>query len=79
MEKNDVMRLHDIWALESIEGDKIVIDDSMEYLPMIEIYVEDERIHGNTGCNSFNCEIVIDENQIAFTNIIATGKEGIST
>jgi heat shock protein HslJ len=71
-EKIDVNRLHDIWALESIEGEKIEINEKSMNLPMIEIYVEDERVHGNTSCNSFNGKVIIEENSISFFEIVAT-------
>jgi heat shock protein HslJ len=71
-EKIDMIRLHDIWALESIEGEKIYLDETVKNLPKIEIYVEEERVYGNTGCNSFNAKTDIDENKITFSNIIAT-------
>lgn len=66
------MRLHDIWALESIDGEKVVIDESIKNLPKIEIYVEEERVYGNTSCNSFNGKAEMDENHISFSKIIAT-------
>lgn len=71
-EKIDVMRLHDIWALESIEGEKVIIDESVRNLPVLEIYVEDERVHGNTGCNVLNGNVEIDEEKISFSKIITT-------
>lgn len=72
VEKIDVMRLHDIWALESIEGEKVIIDESVRNLPVLEIYVEDERVHGNTGCNVLNGSVEIDEDKISFSKIITT-------
>jgi heat shock protein HslJ len=71
-EKIDVMRLNDIWALDSIKGEKIVLDENIKNLPNIEIYVEDKRVYGNTGCNSFNGKVKIDDNKITFSEIIAT-------
>lgn len=64
--------LHDIWALESIRGEKVQINESVKNLPVIEIYVRDERVHGNTGCNTFDGKIKTSENQITFSNIITT-------
>ena len=64
--------LHDIWALESIEGEKIIIDETIKNLPMIEIYVKEERVHGNTSCNTINGKVEIDKKQIAFSDIITT-------
>lgn len=71
-EKIDVMRLHDIWALESIEGKKIIIDETVRNLPVLEIYVEDKRVHGNTGCNVLNGTVEIDEDKISFSKMITT-------
>jgi heat shock protein HslJ len=71
-EKIDVMRLHDIWALISIKGEKIELHQDLKNLPMIEIYVKDERVYGNTSCNSFNGKVYIDGNKISFFNIITT-------
>jgi heat shock protein HslJ len=71
-EKIDVMRLHDIWALESIEGEKVIIDETVRNLPVLEIYVEDKRVHGNTGCNVLNGTVEIDEDKIAFSKMMTT-------
>jgi len=65
-------RLHDIWALESIEGKKIIIDENIKNLPVLEIYVKEERIHGNTSCNTINGKVEIENNQITFSDIITT-------
>jgi len=70
--KIDVLRLHDIWALESIKKEKIELNENIKNLPMIEIYVEDERVYGNTSCNSFNGKVYIEGNKISFSDIIAT-------
>ena len=70
--KNDIKRLHDIWALESIRGEKVVIDETIKNLPVLEIYVENERVHGNTSCNSLNGKVEIEKNRITFSDIITT-------
>jgi len=70
-ESKDI-RLHDIWALDSIEGEKVNIDENVSNLPVLEIYVEEERIHGNTGCNVLNGSVDIDENKISFSRMITT-------
>jgi heat shock protein HslJ len=68
----NVNRLHDIWALESIAGEKITIDETVKNLPMLEIYVEEERVHGNTSCNTIDGKVEIDKNNITFYDIITT-------
>lgn len=66
------IRLHDIWALESIGSEKVIIDETVRNLPVLEIYVEDKRVHGNTGCNVLNGSVEIDEEKISFSKIITT-------
>ena len=70
----NVNRLHDIWALESIAGEKITFDKTVKNLPMLEIYVEEERVHGNTSCNTIDGKVEIDKNNITFYDIITTEK-----
>ncbi len=66
------LRLHDIWALESINGEEFVKDEPDNNHPVIEIYLKEERIHGNAGCNTINGKVEVDGNNIAFSNIITT-------
>ncbi|MBE0572920.1 MAG: META domain-containing protein [Ignavibacteriaceae bacterium] len=66
------IRLHDIWAIESIESYAVLIDESIKNLPVLEIYVAEKRVHGNTGCNTINGEVNIDGNNITFQNIVTT-------
>ena len=70
--KTDINRLHDIWALESIRGEKIVVDETVKNLPVLEIYVEEEIVHGNTSCNTIDGKVEIDKNNITFYDIITT-------
>lgn len=71
-QKMNLNLLHDIWALESIQGEQIIIDDTIKNLPVLEIYVEDERVHGNTSCNTINGKVKIDGSKITFHDIITT-------
>jgi len=66
------VRLHDIWALESINGEEFVKDDQTNNHPVIEIYLEEERVHGNAGCNTINGKVKIDGSNITFSEIITT-------
>jgi heat shock protein HslJ len=65
-------RLHDIWALESINGKAFVKDEQTNQHPVIEIYVEEKRVHGNAGCNTINGKIEVDESNITFSEIMTT-------
>lgn len=66
------IRLHDIWALESIGGEKIISGDTLKNFPILEIYVAEKRVRGNTGCNTLNGSVNIDGDNIAFEKIITT-------
>ena len=70
--KTPSIRLHDIWALESINGEAFAKDETNTIHPVIEIYVENERVHGNTGCNTLNGKVVVDRTKITFSEIITT-------
>jgi heat shock protein HslJ len=65
------VRIHDIWALEFINGEEF-IKGEQETHPIIEVYPEKERIHGNAGCNTINGKVIVNENKIAFSEIITT-------
>lgn len=71
-QKMNVNLLHDIWALESIQGEQILIDDTIKNLPVLEIYVEEERVHGNTSCNTLDGKLNIDGSEITFYDMITT-------
>ena len=66
------IRLHDIWALESIGGEKIISGDTLKNFPILEIYVAEKRVRGNTGCNTLNGSVNIDGDNIAFEKITTT-------
>ena len=66
------VRLHDIWALESINGKEFVKDEQSRNHPLIEIYLEEERVHGNAGCNTINGKVAVDGSNITFSEIITT-------
>lgn len=65
------IRLHDIWALESINGEKFIKDEQINH-PVIEIYLKEKRLHGNAGCNTLNGKVEIDGSNITFSKIITT-------
>ena len=71
-EKSQAYLLHDIWALSSIKGEKIVLDESVKNLPKLEIFVQDKIVRGNTGCNTINGMIDINNNKISFYDITTT-------
>jgi heat shock protein HslJ len=64
--------LHDIWALESIEGKTYSRVENQNLHPTVEIYLAEERFNGNTGCNNMSGKITVNGSKISFTNIITT-------
>ena len=64
--------LHDIWVLESIDGQTYSRVESQSLHPTIEIYLADERFSGNTGCNNMNGKLTVDGNRISFSDIVTT-------
>ena len=70
--KDADLRLHDIWALESINSEDFVKNEQTINHPVIEIYLKKERVHGNAGCNTINGKVKVDGSNIAFSEIITT-------
>jgi len=70
--KENQVRLHDIWALEKMQGERVSIDQGMQR-PQLEIYLKDMRIVGNDGCNDFSGSIrVLNDNDISFGPVMGT-------
>ncbi len=75
MQENPMLRLNDIWALKSMShnGLEVEADFSTMEVPVLEIYVEDKRIGGNDGCNSFFGNIdLLDDESVLFGSIGST-------
>ncbi|HEY6437575.1 MAG TPA: META domain-containing protein [Ignavibacteriaceae bacterium] len=66
--------INDIWALEFLKGVDYQPKSSTQERPIIEIYLNDRKVTGNTGCNSMNGSVVVEEDQIQFSDIITTKK-----
>ena len=74
IEKNrdEKMRLHDIWALRAIDGNMIDVGNFQKH-PVLEIHLNDMKIFGNDGCNNmFGSIETLDEKNIAFGAIGGT-------
>ena len=65
-------RLHDIWALESINGRKVEIREGQGERPYLEFHTGEGRVMGKTTCNSLNGGAEAMGNRIEFKNIGAT-------
>lgn len=67
------LRLHDIWALESIQGNSIGFEGIER--PSLELNLTEMKVMGTDGCNHFFGSIDrLDENDISFGPIAGTRK-----
>ena len=66
--------INDIWILDFIEGVDYNPTPDSKNRPMIEIHSKDNKVTGNTGCNSLNGKVNINGNEIFFSDIITTEK-----
>ncbi len=67
--------IHDIWALESIEGVLIPkpIENTGLKTPVIEINVTEMKVMGSDGCNHITGEItILDGEKLEFGNMAST-------
>lgn len=65
-------RLHDIWALEEVEGKKINPEDFKKGIPNLEIYASEARFSGMAGCNQMGGKLFSKKDLIRFTDIFTT-------
>jgi heat shock protein HslJ len=63
--------LNDIWALESMAGEALVLDNSQR--PQLEIHLREMTLNGHDGCNNFFGSIeFIDNKSIIFGPVGST-------
>lgn len=68
----DITRLHDIWALSSIDGKEYTPEQSQKH-PTLEIYVAEKRVAGNDGCNGiFGGIETLSSNELKFGMLAGT-------
>ncbi len=69
----DQKQLHNIWVLEKIRGGDFDYGSGKQ--PRLEIYVEDLRFLGNSGCNDYSGTIQeIEGDKIVFGPVAMTKK-----
>jgi len=74
IEKNrdENMRLNDIWTLEAMNGEAIDSNNFQKH-PVLEIHLKEMKIFGNDGCNNmFGSIETLDKKNIAFGAIGGT-------
>lgn len=65
-------RLHDIWVLEKLNGEKVSLINFDKELPNIEINSSNNQFMGFAGCNHMNGQIFFEKGLLRFTSIITT-------
>ncbi|WP_269222782.1 META domain-containing protein [Flavobacterium sp. IMCC34518] len=65
-------RLHDIWVLEKLNGEKASLDHFMKDLPNLEINSSTNQFMGFAGCNRMNGKVFFENGLLRFNNIITT-------
>lgn len=65
-------RLHDIWALESINGMAIDKAAMEKGIPTMEINVLEKKVSGMAGCNQYSGNIELGQSTITFSSMLST-------
>lgn len=65
-------RLHDIWVLEQLNGQKVSLADFTKELPNLEINSSTNQFMGFAGCNRMNGTIFFERGLLRFVNTITT-------
>ena len=65
-------RLHDIWVLEKLNGEKVSLTNFAKEFPYLEINSSTNQFMGYAGCNRMNGTIFFERGLLRFTNIITT-------
>lgn len=59
-------RIHDIWALDSLNGNKVSPSEYPDGVPVFEFHLDGGKLYGFAGCNNFSGSYYFVENQIQF-------------
>ncbi|MDU1891675.1 MAG: META domain-containing protein [Dysgonomonas sp.] len=60
-----------VWRLKSINGDKVKADASLE-TPSLEFSFSDNRLSGNTSCNTYNAPFTLSKNVLEVQPLVTT-------
>jgi heat shock protein HslJ/uncharacterized membrane protein len=66
-------RLHDIWALESLNGNEVSVPEGLER-PVMEINHKTGEFIGSASCNRMGGKVFFEPGLLRFTNVITTRK-----
>ena len=65
-------RLHNIWALEEMEGEQVTAQDFGKEIPVLEIFTAEGRIGGQDGCNRLSGKVYGNKAHLEFGLLIST-------
>ena len=65
-------RLHDLWVLEELRGEKIQENDFEKEIPSLDINTKENLFNGFSGCNRINGSVFWEPDGIRFHNIAMT-------
>ncbi|MCD8041778.1 MAG: META domain-containing protein [Tannerellaceae bacterium] len=60
-EKTDAKKLEGRWTISEVTGDKV----TTERPAFMEFNMQEMRLHGNAGCNTFNSGITLDPKDVS--------------
>lgn len=66
------LMLHDIWALEWMQGKEVDEIKFTRGVPTLEIFVVDGRVQGQNGCNQIHGPLAISKEALEFGPLIST-------
>lgn len=62
-------RLHDLWALESVDGQPVTAAQFPQTKPYLELNLTSEQALGFSGCNRFSGSLTPERNAIRFSTL----------
>ena len=65
-------RLHDIWVLEKLNGQTVILTDFIKKIPSFEINSSTNTFLGFAGCNRMNGALFFERGLLRFSNVITT-------
>lgn len=72
MANSQVDKLNGSWELNYISGPRIAFEGLYpEKKPFINFDVKEQKVSGNTSCNSFNGKLFVEHNKIDFNKAMA--------
>jgi heat shock protein HslJ len=67
-------RIHDIWVLDSLNGNKVAATEYPNGMPTLEFHLDGGKVYGFGGCNHISGNYYFIENQIQFVPPVTTLK-----